>query len=103
MSGDPITGRTIRWRYDDGPVKGQTFEHVFSAGGMVTYRQPGEAASERPVHYEVARVSDDVWAVSYLSTNGWTLTTVIDTRTEAIVSFASNEKQLVVQRGKLEP
>ncbi len=103
MSDDPITGRTIRWSYVDGPVKGQTFEHVFGTDGMVIYREPGGAASERPVRYEVARVSDDVWAVSYLSTNTWTLTTVLDLRTKAIVSFASNEKQLFVQRGKLEP
>ena len=103
MSDDPITGTTLRWSYVDGPVKGQTFEHVFGRDGMVTYRAPGAAATEKPIHYEVARVGVDVYAVSYLSTNGWTLTTVIDTRMRAIVSFASNEKQLVVQRGTLEP
>ncbi len=100
---DPITGRTIRWSYADGPVTGQTFEHVFGADGFVTFRQAGGESSEAPVHYEVAQVADDVYAVSYLSTHGWTLTTVIDTRTRAVVSFASNEKQLFVQRGKLEP
>lgn len=102
MTDDAITGRTIRWSYVDGPVKGQRFEHVFGADGMVTYREAGGAASEQPVHYEVARVSDDVYAVSYLSTNTWTLTTVINMRTKAIVSFASNDTQLFVQRGKLE-
>ena len=45
----------------------------------------------------------DAYAVSYLSSIGWTLTTIADMRTRAIVSFASNEKQLVVQRGTLEP
>ncbi len=48
MSDDPITGKTLRWSYDDGPA------------------------------------------------------TVIDLKTRAIVSFASNERQLVVRRGKLE-
>ena len=103
MSDEPITGRTLRWSYVDGPVAGQKFEHVFGSDGMVIYRQAGGAASENPVHYEVARVGDDVYAVSYLSTNTWTLTTVIDMRTRAIVSFASNEKQLFVQRGSLDP
>lgn len=102
MTDDPITGKTLRWSYDDGPVKGQHFEHVFGRDGMVTYRAPGAKSTEKPVHYEVARAGDDVVAVSYLSTNGWTLTTVIDLKTRAITSFASNEKQLVVQRGKLE-
>lgn len=102
MSDDPITGKTLRWSYHDGPVKGQRFEHVFGTDGMVTYRAPGAASTEKPIHYEVARAGDDVFAVSYLSTNGWTLTTVLDIRTRAIVSFASNEKQLVVQHGKLE-
>jgi hypothetical protein len=102
MSNDPFTGKTVRWSYVDGPVKGQTFEHVFGRDGMVTYRQPGAQGAEKPVHYEVAPVGDAAFAVSYLSTNGWTLTTILDTRTRKIVSFASNEKQLIVQRGTLE-
>ena len=102
MSDDPITGKTIRWSYVDGPVKGKKFEHVFGRDGMVTYREPGGAASETPVRYEVVRVADGVYAVSYLSTNGFTLTTIIDTRTREITSFASNEKQLFVQRGRLD-
>ena len=24
MSADPIKGKTVRWTYDDGPMKGQT-------------------------------------------------------------------------------
>lgn len=103
MSTDPFTGRTVRWSYVDGPVKGQTFEHVFGRDGMVVYRAPGAESTERAVHYEVAAVGEESYAVSYLSTNGWTLTTVVDMRTKKIVSFASNEKQLVVQQGKLEP
>jgi hypothetical protein len=103
MTADPFTGKTVRWSYVDGPVKGQAFEHVFGTDGMVTYRAPGAKSPERPIHYEVEQVGDDSFAVSYLSTNGWTLTTVVDMRTRKIVSFASNEKQLVVQHGKLEP
>ena len=103
MSADPFSGRTVRWSYEDGPLKGQAFEHVFGADGMVVYRAPGAQSTEKAIHYEVAPVGAEAYAVSYLSTNGWTLTTVLDMRTRTIVSFASNEKQLVVQRGKLEP
>lgn len=105
MSVDPITGRTLRWSYADGPVAGKTFEHVFAVDGTVTYRELGSARpGESAARYEVARINDDVYAVSYLSNaNGYTLTTVIDTVARTIVSFASNEKQLFVQHGKLLP
>src|SRR5262249_51542784 len=50
MEQDPVKGKTIRWAYDDGPVKGQTFEHTFSADGKVSYREanakPGAAGEE---------------------------------------------------------
>jgi len=103
VSADPFTGRTVRWSYVDGPVKGQRFEHVFGADGMVTYGAPGAKSAEPAVRYEVAKVGDEAYAVSYLSRNGWTLTTVVDMRSRNIVSFASNEKQLFVQHGKLDP
>lgn len=119
MNADPIRGRTLLWTYADGPVAGKTFEHVFGADGTVRYRETHgappsrpptngkrkEAApekSEPPIRYESARVSDDVHAVSYLAPSGWTLTTVLDLRAGTMVSFASNEKSLVVQRGTFE-
>ena len=39
---------------------------------------------------------------SYLSSHGFTLTTVIDEQAGTVVSFASNEKELVVQHGSLD-
>jgi hypothetical protein len=38
---------------------------------------------------------------SYLSGAGFTLTTVVNERTGTVVSFASNDKQLMVQHGSL--
>ncbi len=109
MEKDPVRGKSIRWSYDDGPAAGKTFEHTFSTDGKVTYREArasaggtdGASGAEPSVHYEVAAIDDHVYAVSYLSTNTWTLTTVVDERSRRIVSFASNEKQLVIQHGKL--
>ena len=108
MDQDPITGKTIRWTYTDGPTKGQRFEHDFGTDGHVVWRmldlkatgQDGKTP-ERP-KYEVARVSDKVWAVSYLAPSGWTLTTALDFAGGTMVSFASNEKQLFVQSGTFE-
>jgi hypothetical protein len=106
MTNDPVAGRKIRWSYDDGPVKGMTFEHSFTTDGEVTFRevkngQVVDAGGEAPVKYEAARIGDGVYAVSYLATSGWTLTTIVDEKSRTIVSFASNEKSLVPQRGRL--
>src|SRR5262245_66672402 len=101
---DPVRGKTLRWTYEDGPMAGKTFEHTFAADGTVTYQELGKPASKpegKPTRYELERISDDVHAVSYLSSHGWTLTTVLDRKTGKIVSFASNEKQLMVQHGRL--
>lgn len=100
--GDPITGQTLRWTDDDGPVAGKTFEHTFATDGTVTYREAGGRNAETPARYAAIRITDDVYAVSYLApANGYTLTTVIDLASRTIVSFASNEKQHVVQHGRL--
>jgi hypothetical protein len=103
MKSDPIRGKTIRWTYEDGPTAGTAFEHTFAADGRVTYRMAGaggEGTTEKK--YEVAQAGEEVWAVSYLATSGYTLTSVLDFRSRKVVSFASNEKELVVQHGTFE-
>lgn len=104
MNADPITGNTVRWTYRDGPMAGKAFEHTFGADGTVTWRTAGaqRSPSELAARYWVERVGDDVYAVSYLSSSGYTLTSVLDLRTRTLVSFASNEKELVIQHGTFE-
>lgn len=119
MGPDPVRGKTIRWKYDDGPMAGKSFEHTFGADGIVAWTEidarqdttkPSTNGSQkiegRPTEtkakYEVAPVNEDVYAVSYLSGSGFTLTSVLDFSTGTLVSFASNEKQLVLQRGTFE-
>lgn len=119
MGSDPVRGKTIRWTYDDGPMARKTFEHTFGMDGTVVWRE-AEARKDRrtpsanghpkteggptepKAKYETARVNDDVYAVSYLSASGFTLTSVLDFAAGTLVSFASNEKELVLQRGTLE-
>ncbi|MEX2046060.1 MAG: MoaF N-terminal domain-containing protein [Chloroflexota bacterium] len=104
---DPVRGKKIRWSYDDGPVAGKKFEHVFAADGTVTWREIGARVGQPAVggepsaKYEAAALTDDVYAVSYLAGSGWTLTTVVNNKDRTIVSFASNERMLVLQHGKL--
>ena len=119
MGSDPLRGKTIRWSYDDGPMAGKTFEHTFGNDGTVTWREKasedegnkppsngkqktGKPATEAKAKYEVAPVNEDVCAVSYLSDSGFTLTSVLDFDSGTVVSFASNEKELVPQRGMFE-
>ncbi len=119
MRSDPLRGKTIRWTYDDGPMAGKSFEHTFGNDGMVTWRETsGEEKTTKPpsngkqktskpapeakAEYEVAPVNVDVCAVSYLSESGFTLTSVLDFASGTVVSFASNEKVLVPQRGVFE-
>jgi hypothetical protein len=119
MRSDQVRGKTIRWTYDDGPMAGKSFEHTFGDDGVVTWREAGaadrgtkppvngkekigRAATEAKANYEVAAINDDVCAVSYLSKSGFTLTSVLDFASGTVVSFASNEKELIPQRGMFE-
>jgi len=102
MSSDPIRGKTFSFTFEDGPMKGKTFEHTFGADGTVHWRCTDDS-QKGASKYESARVNDVVVAVSYLSDSGFTLTSILDFGTGRLVSFASNEKQLINQRGSFEP
>jgi hypothetical protein len=121
MASDPIRGKTIRWTYEDGPMAGKSFEHTFANDGTVSWRETGgeekkttakppengksksgKTAKGATARYEVASVNDEVCAVSYLAESGYTLTSVLDFDSGTVVSFASNEKELVPQRGMFE-
>lgn len=90
-----LTGKTIRWRFDDGPVAGMTFEHVFHEDGSVTWRYVDgehEGATAREESYAAVKVNERTWAVSYLAASGHTLTVVLDIDDGRAFGFASNEK-----------
>lgn len=105
MKANPIVGKTIQWTYSDGPMATKAFEHTFEEDGAVSYHVVGGKPGAKPTRekkYEVAAVSDDVYAVSYLGSSGYTLTSVLNFESGKVVSFASNEKELVVQHGTFE-
>jgi len=94
-------------------MAGKSFEHTFASDGTVTWREAGadekstkpptgEPATRAKAKYEVAAINNDVCAVSYLSESGWTLTSVLDFDSGTVVSFASNEKELIPQHGMFE-
>ena len=105
MATNPITGQSLRFRFIDGPVAGKSYDHTFSRNGHVTFKEVGADPNAKvgvAQQYEVASFNGDVYAVSYLSSAGHTLTTILDFKTLKLVAFASNEKSLNKQHGTFE-
>lgn len=101
MSQNPVAGKTLRFTFEDGPMAGKTFVHVFEPDS-VRYRQVDSDGKGTTAKYEAAMAGRDVWAVSYLGSSGYTLTVVLDTRTRKLLAFSSNEKMLLMQHGTFE-
>ena len=106
MVQNPITEHSLRWTFQDGPMAGKSFDHMFSRNGGVIFREVDGDPNAKPGaadQYQVASLGQDVHAVSYLSAHGYTLTVVLDYRTKKLVAFASNETSLTMQHGTFEP
>ena len=100
---DRIVGKKILFAWDDGPTKGETHEHVFNTDGSVDYRKAG--TDGKPTHekrYSAAKVTEDVYVVSYLAASGFTLTVVLNFENHRITGFASNDKQWFPVKGTFE-
>ena len=102
---DSLTGRTITWTFDDGPMADIAIEHAFFPDGSVTWTIiSGEhkGASRREKAYAAMKVSDRVWAISYLAASGHTLTTVLNLDDGRLYGFGSDEKTLTALHGQFE-
>lgn len=104
MVTNPITGHTLRLKFADGPMAGKAFDHTFNRNGNVAFSEVGGDTNAKPglAEYQVASLSQDVHALSYLSGSGYTLTVLLDYKTMKLVAFASNEKSLTRQQGAFE-
>ena len=103
---NPVRGQTVRWTFNEPPVAGIVFEHVFREDGTLTWRileGPGKGTSKDEARYVARRITDDVYAVSYLAASGHTLSVVVNVKTGRIVGFASNEKTWSALTGALQP
>ncbi|HET6899449.1 MAG TPA: hypothetical protein VFK70_13920 [Vicinamibacteria bacterium] len=121
---DPVRGKTMRWAFTEGPTAGSTYEHAFAKNGTVKFKQVGGgpnaarpdakgAAKKKPAKaktpdkpeapkYAAMRAADGVYAVSYLSGSGYTLTVVLNLADKTLVGFASNDKQWFPVKGTFE-
>lgn len=98
---DSLVGKTIRWTFDDGPVRGIPFEHIFDAEG-VTWRYAGgehEGASRREQPYSAVKVNDKTWAVSYRAASGHTLTAILNLDDGRMIAYASDGASWFVSHG----
>jgi hypothetical protein len=101
-----ISGRTIRFIWEDGPTKGLTHEHVFHDDGTVEWRDAAEprkagGAKERP-GYGAFKVAEGIFVVSYLAPSGYTLTVVLNFGDRRIVGFASGASDWYPVQGRFE-
>lgn len=102
MSSHPIRGKTIHWTFSDGPMAGTSFEHRFHVDGTVDYGMGGKPVSGPGVAYQVGKVNDQVYCVSYLGQEGYTLSVCLDLSSGKLVAFSSNESELQMQQGTFE-
>jgi hypothetical protein len=102
---DSLTGKMIRWTFDDGPMAGVKIEHTFDAEGGVTWHildGPHEGATLREKSYAAFRVNEKTWVVSYLAASGHTLTVVLNLEDGRAYAFGSNETSWVPMHGRFE-
>jgi hypothetical protein len=109
---NPLSGKTLRWSFEDGSMAGMTFEHHFYADGTVSYRVVGESdgpdakkddkkKDARP-KYKAFQLADDVVVTSYLGDQGYALTVALNFADGRVVGFASNDKEWFPCEGTFE-
>jgi len=102
---DSLCGKTLRWTFTDGPVAGKTFEHTFNEDGTVVFRGVDGNEKGKPMLAKdsaVVKITNEVFAVSYLADSGYTLTVVLNLERGEMAGFASNDKQWFQQKGTFE-
>jgi hypothetical protein len=109
-----LAGRTLRFRFNDGPTAGTVYEHTFKPDGTVVFHAVGEAQKPptgkddkqakmpAPIPYASSEVATGWHFVSYLSPDsGYTLTVLVNTADGVLHGVASNEKEWYPMTGTL--
>lgn len=109
---EAIRGKTFRLKWLEGPTKGKVYDHVFHADGTVEWHEsdgagkprgsPKGSSSRERAEYGAMKVSDQIYAVSYLAPSGFTLTVVLNFHDRSVVGFASGAKDWFPVRGTFE-
>ena len=104
---DPaIRGKTIQFRWTDGPTKGMTHEHIFHLDGTVEWhdaeRRVDRGGPSEKATYAAVPVADGAYLVSYLAASGYTLTVVLNFSDRQLIGVASSAKEWFPVRGTFE-
>ena len=106
---NPLSGRTFRYIFNDGPTAGKTYEHVFSPDGTVAFKeingasQPAGGGEKGPgIKYASFEIAPNMHLVSYLSNHGYTLTVAMNLDNKELHGFASNDKEWYPVKGTVE-
>lgn len=102
---DWIRGKALRWTFADGPMAGIPFEHTFNEDGSVVWRALGgtmKGSSAQEKEYAAVKIGEDVYAISYRSASGHTLTVVLNFKNKHMNGFASNDKTWFSMTGTFE-
>lgn len=102
-----LSGMTLRWKFDEGPTAGTTYEHTFRPDGTVVFRdisRSDKPSKEGPgAKYAAFEVAPATHLVSYLSKeSGYTLTVALNFETQKCFGVASNQKEWFPLTGTLE-
>ena len=111
-----LAGRTLRWKFNEGPTADTEYEHTFKSDGTVVYRtldqgnkpKPATGKDQKPakkpapIPYASYEVAAGWHFVSYLSPDsGYTLTVLVNTTDGVLHGVASNEKEWYPLTGTL--
>jgi hypothetical protein len=92
-----LDGATLRFHFDDGPMRGKEFDHTFREG-KVEWGATG-SGQRTTSDGELVRIGEACYVGSYMGGNGYTLTTALNLASGELVAFASNGKDWVRQTG----
>ena len=95
---ETLVGKTLRFHFSDGPMKGKDFDHVFRQDGSVEWGAPGGDKTKND-KATLVKVGDGCFLASYLGAKGYTLTTALNSQTGKLVAVASDGKEWSTQHG----
>ena len=96
-----LEGKTLRFHFSNGPMKGKAYDHTFNDDGTVEWGPEGGAKTKNE-NAAIERLGEDVFVGSYMSDKGYTLTTTFNLDTGKLVSFASDGKDWSRHEGTVE-
>lgn len=102
---NPINGKTLRWIWQEGMYGGNSYEAHFQQDGHVSWKitaGPDAGNTATANVYNVQQVANDVFVVSWLQTDGYTVSITINMTTKKIYGAVSARDEWYPVSGTLE-